>query len=33
MDSVKIKLTLQIDLYGALCISSNDGNQLLNLSL
>ena len=33
MDSVKIKVTLQIDLYGALCKWSNDGNQLLNLSL
>ena len=32
MDSVKIKLTLLIDLYGALFKWSNVGKQLLNLS-
>ena len=32
MDSVKIKLTLLIDLYGALFKRSNVGKQLLNLS-
>ena len=32
MDSVKIKLTLLIDLYDALCKWSNVGKQLLNLS-
>ena len=32
MDSVKIKLTLLIDLYGALFKWSNVGKQLLKLS-
>ena len=32
MDSVKIKLTLLIDLYGALFKWGNVGKQLLNLS-
>ena len=32
MDSVKIKLTLLIDLYGALFKWSNVGKQFLNLS-